>query len=237
CRHSRRTHPRSGGAARAWRRRDPLAPHPTDRAACTGRTFGRACRTGLRAAGPRVGRTCLRVLVGMAVVAVGGGHGRRGVGLLPWGRAGAARRPAHASAADASGGRMSSASSGMDFLYFASGVMCFDPQRVGSPSQKLFEPDNPSLGAVPVQVGGRQSAWFVSGGFGPAVLRHYRRGGLVARLSHDHYLWTGVSATRPFAEFRILQFLHGKGLPVPAPLAGAYWRSGPFYRAAILIER
>lgn len=132
---------------------------------------------------------------------------------------------------------MSSASSGMDFLSYASGGLCFDPQRVGSPSQKLFEPDNPSLGAVPVQVGGRQSAWFVSGDFGPAVLRHYRRGGLVARFSHDRYLWTGASATRPFAEFRILQFLHDKGLKVPAPLAGAYWRSGPFYRAAILIER
>src|SRR5690606_31485881 len=40
-----------------------------------------------------------------------------------------------------------------------------------------------------------------------------------------------------FAEFRILQFLHDEGLRVPAPLAGAYWRSGLFYRTAILIER
>lgn len=126
---------------------------------------------------------------------------------------------------------------GAGTLAFASGAMCFDPRRVSAPSEALFDPANPSLGAAPVQVGGRRSAWFVSGEFGPALLRHYRRGGLVARISRDRYLWTGASATRSFAEFRVLRYLHERGVPVPAPLAGAYWRTGPVYRAAILIER
>ncbi|NYT69537.1 3-deoxy-D-manno-octulosonic acid kinase [Pusillimonas noertemannii] len=126
---------------------------------------------------------------------------------------------------------------GTGLLRFKSGALCFDPARIGRPGPALFDPSNPALQAASVAVGGRQSAWFVSGEVPAAVLRHYRRGGLAARVSRDRYLWTGESSTRSFAEFRILQLLHGQGLRVPAPLAGAYWRAGPFYRAAILIER
>lgn len=122
-------------------------------------------------------------------------------------------------------------------LPFVSGAMCYDPERVRLPDPSIFDPDNPLLQADAVQVGGRQSAWFVSGGFGEAVLRHYRRGGLVARVSRDRYVWAGAGATRSFAEFRILRYLHDLGLAVPAPLAAAYWKSGLTYRAAILIER
>jgi len=132
---------------------------------------------------------------------------------------------------------MNSLQSGIGFQTFSTGAMCFDPARVSLPDPKLFDASNPSLGAAPVQVGGRQSAWFVSGDFGAGVLRHYRRGGMAARISRDRYLWAGASSTRPFAEFRILWFLRSKGLAVPAPLAGAYWRTGPTYRAAILVER
>src|SRR3546814_16022889 len=31
--------------------------------------------------------------------------------------------------------------------------------------------------------------------------------------------------------------MHDSGLPVPRPLAAAYWRRGPTYRAAILVQR
>lgn len=122
-------------------------------------------------------------------------------------------------------------------MAFPSGAMCFDPVRVGAPSESLFDPCNPLLDASPVQVGGRRSAWFVSGDFGSAVLRRYRRGGMVARVSRDQYLWTGESATRSFAEFLVLQRLLKHGVRVPVPFAAAYWRTGPLYRAAILIER
>jgi len=91
--------------------------------------------------------------------------------------------------------------------------------------------------ATPVTRGGRQAAWFVEGDFGAGVLRHYRRGGLVARISRDAYVWRGAEATRSFAEFRIMTRLHASGLRVPQPLAAAYWRHGPFYRAALLTQR
>src|SRR5690606_32174844 len=74
-------------------------------------------------------------------------------------------------------------------------------------------------------------------GFGRGVLHHYRRDGMVARMCRNSYIWTGAATTRSFAEFDLLSFMHAAGLPVPRPLAAAYWRKGLTYRAAILVER
>jgi|TARA_R100001244_G_scaffold114563_1_gene84903 3-deoxy-D-manno-octulosonic acid kinase len=101
----------------------------------------------------------------------------------------------------------------------------------------LFDPNNPSLQARAVQKGGRQSAWFVQGIFGSAVLRHYRRGGLVAKISANRYCWQGAQATRSMAEFVMLHEMMMLGLPVPAPLAAGYWRRGMSYRAALVVAR
>lgn len=89
-------------------------------------------------------------------------------------------------------------------------------------------------GGAVASAGGRGAAWRVQTGVGAAVLRHYRRGGAVATLLGDRYLWRGAERTRPFAEFRLLQHLHELQLPVPQPLAGRYRRSGLFYRADLL---
>lgn len=117
------------------------------------------------------------------------------------------------------------------------GAIVFDPSRVPQAGAQLFDPGAWDDAARPVSEGGRGQAWFVEGEFGSGVLRHYRRGGLAARLSRDGYLWRGAGATRGFAEFRLLSWLHRQGQPVPAPLAAAYWRRGPFYRADILVDR
>lgn len=116
-------------------------------------------------------------------------------------------------------------------------VMRYNESYIQSPSFTLFDPAAPHSNAVAVGQGGRQAAWFIEGAFGRAVLRHYRRGGMVARFSKDRYLWQGAEATRSMAEFRILSSMHAAGLAVPRPLAAAYWRSGLSYRAAIVIER
>ena len=50
---------------------------------------------------------------------------------------------------------------------------------------------------------------------GPCVLRHYRRGGLVAPLLGDKYVWNGRTRSRGFAEFALLAELARRGLPVP----------------------
>lgn len=73
--------------------------------------------------------------------------------------------------------------------------------------------------------------------FGPAVLRHYLRGGLAAKFSRDRHLWRGPAHVRSFQEFRLLCALRAQGLPVPRPIAAVYWRHTLSYRAAILLER
>lgn len=118
------------------------------------------------------------------------------------------------------------------------GTIVFDPARLRQAGPALLDPAHYGGGsAQPVSSGGRGAAWFVRGGFGDAVLRHYRRGGLAAKLSRDRYLWLGESRVRSLQEFRLLGELRAQGLPVPAPLLAGYWRQGLGYRAAILVER
>ena len=117
------------------------------------------------------------------------------------------------------------------------GAMLFDPRSLPDPGSHVLLPDTYGVQARPVAVGGRQSAWFVDGVFGAAVLRGYRRGGLAARVSRQRYLWQGEARTRSFAEMRLLAQLRAAGVRVPAPIAGGYWRSGITYGAAILIAR
>ncbi len=111
------------------------------------------------------------------------------------------------------------------------GAMLFDSVLLPDADPSLFDPVN----AEPVAVGGRGAAWVVQTDAGDAVLRHYRRGGVVARFSRETYLWQGAERTRSFREFQLLRALRERGLPVPAPLAAVYWRSGTGYRAALLM--
>jgi 3-deoxy-D-manno-octulosonic acid kinase len=115
--------------------------------------------------------------------------------------------------------------------------MCYDFRRVPRADRAMFDPLHYGDRATAVQAGGRQAAWFVEGDYGHGVLRHYRRGGMVARLSQQRYVWLGEARTRSFMEFQLLESLFAQGLPVPAPLAAAYWRRGLSYEAAILVQR
>lgn len=66
------------------------------------------------------------------------------------------------------------------------------------------------------------------------VLRRYLRGGLVARLLHDQYLWTGLDNSRPFTEQQVTRYAQEQGLPVADVVAFCLWRKGFYYRAAII---
>jgi len=105
-------------------------------------------------------------------------------------------------------------------------------------SADWFNPGWWGMNAEPVTAGGRGSAWFVRSPLGGAVLRQYRRGGLVARLSQSSYFFTGYENSRSFAEFRLLQALRARGLPVPEPLAALVERKSLVsYQAWILLRR
>jgi 3-deoxy-D-manno-octulosonic acid kinase len=86
--------------------------------------------------------------------------------------------------------------------------------------------------------GGRGGSSYIDGlPCGRCVLRHYRRGGMVARVMGDRYLWTGAERTRGFAEFRLLATLRAHELRVPEPVAARYRRDGVHYRADLITRR
>jgi 3-deoxy-D-manno-octulosonic acid kinase len=68
------------------------------------------------------------------------------------------------------------------------------------------------------------------------VLRHYRRGGLVARISADRYLWLGEDFTRPVRELKLNLRMHAAGLPVPLPVAARYKHDGLSYSGDLITE-
>jgi 3-deoxy-D-manno-octulosonic acid kinase len=118
------------------------------------------------------------------------------------------------------------------------GSIVFDPTRLSQAGPILFSPGSYGDSArMVLGQGGRGSAWFVRGEFGAGVLRHYRRGGWMARLSDDAFLWRGEAQVRSFKEFALLVELTRAGLPVPAPVAAYYRRARGTYRAAILVTR
>jgi 3-deoxy-D-manno-octulosonic acid kinase len=89
-------------------------------------------------------------------------------------------------------------------------------------------------GAIAVETSGRGAALIVAHGSDTWVVRHYRRGGFVARFIDDHYLWSGIEQTRAFREWRLLRKLNDAGLPVPNPVAAHVYRTGPIYTADII---
>ena len=115
------------------------------------------------------------------------------------------------------------------------GAILFDSTHLAQADAALFDPRRWRDAAAALDTrGGRGAVWRVRGEFGEGVLRHYRRGGLVAKLIRDRYPWRGEDATRSFREFRLLAELAARGLPVPQPLAAGYRRSGLTYRADLL---
>jgi 3-deoxy-D-manno-octulosonic acid kinase len=119
--------------------------------------------------------------------------------------------------------------------------MLYEPSRAGNAPPELSELFDAqwwrARGTAAQAAGGRGATLFVADGARNWVLRHYRRGGLMARLLDDRYLWTGEARTRPFREWQLLRDMHATGLPVPAPVAARYQRSGAFYRGDLITER
>ncbi|MFN2335025.1 MAG: 3-deoxy-D-manno-octulosonic acid kinase [Wenzhouxiangellaceae bacterium] len=118
------------------------------------------------------------------------------------------------------------------------GMMLFDDKNGLQPDLNCFNPQWwQRQNRVLQRYSGRGEAIAVETAIGVAVLRHYRRGGLPARLIEDRYFYTGRDRCRSFREWRILAELQRAGLPVPEPLAAVCQRRGLFYRAALLTRR
>ncbi|HLF11540.1 MAG TPA: lipopolysaccharide kinase InaA family protein, partial [Gammaproteobacteria bacterium] len=100
-------------------------------------------------------------------------------------------------------------------LKTANGALLYDAARRETARDQWFERDYwQRTGAITHETAGRGSVLVVKHGAETWVLRHYHRGGLVARLIDDHYVWLGVERTRAFREWRLLTGLRSAGLPV-----------------------
>jgi 3-deoxy-D-manno-octulosonic-acid transferase len=124
----------------------------------------------------------------------------------------------------------------------ATGAMLSDPTCLGNApwcaEESLFDPEFwRARGELIAVTGGRGSAWFIASSARHWVLRHFRRGGLMARVSQDRYVWTGEARVRAFAEWRLLDALTRRGLPVPKPVAARYQRTGRSYRCDLITQR
>ena len=121
---------------------------------------------------------------------------------------------------------------------FDGGGMLYDTLRTSNFSQDFFEPEYWNKHhSIEGSARGRGTTWFIRVGESRFVLRHYRRGGLAAKISKDRYWWSSEADTRSFAEWYLTYHLHRAGLPVPAPIAARYRRHGAFYTADLITQR
>jgi 3-deoxy-D-manno-octulosonic acid kinase len=117
------------------------------------------------------------------------------------------------------------------------GAILYERSRIGHPAADDFDAaELARSGRLERRGRGRGSVWFVRARDGAArwVLRHYHRGGLVARVSSDRYFWRGEEATRPFRELRLLAELERLELPAARPVAARYQRGALTYRADLV---
>lgn len=104
-------------------------------------------------------------------------------------------------------------------------------------TQDWFEPNYwHQQKAIITEKKGRSSTWFFAYGGGTGVLRHYWRGGLVSKLLSDQYLYTGLTNTRPYREYKLLIQLANKGLNVPQPIAARVVSYGCIYRGDLITK-
>lgn len=127
------------------------------------------------------------------------------------------------------------------FQPLARGGILYDATRIRKPTPDLFASGYwKAPGALRDVSGGRGKVSFIRPDTESMVpddawvLRHYRRGGLVAAVLRDRYLWTGAERTRCVREWRLLASLYERGLPVPAPVAARFIRTGLTYTADLI---
>lgn len=103
--------------------------------------------------------------------------------------------------------------------------------------QAIFDELTYGEQAQKVGQGGRQAAWFITTSFGDVVLRQYRRGGLMAKVTDRLYFWAGAERTRSWREFQIMEYLYEQDVAVPKVLGAYWWRHGLCYTAALITAR
>lgn len=91
-------------------------------------------------------------------------------------------------------------------------------------------------GLVTGRADGRGETCFYRSGEKIWALRHYLRGGLIAKFLTDHYFGIRLKNTRAWCEWHLLNDMVEMGLPVPVPVAASVIKKGLFYQADLVTE-
>ncbi len=111
----------------------------------------------------------------------------------------------------------------------------YDADQLQRPSLSWFDPEYwHGQGGATLMDSGRGASWKVSTTAGSALLKHYLRGGQMARITRDRYVFTGWERSRALREWHLLAQMQAMNLPVPQPLAALCSQQGQFYTAALL---
>lgn len=114
----------------------------------------------------------------------------------------------------------------------------YDADLLASVDAQMFDPAfHRKQETIQGEALGRGTTYMVKIQEHSCVLRHYQRGGLVAKLLKDQYLWTGVEQTRAWREWHLLKQMAENGLPVPQPVAAHVVKGALYYRADLMTMR
>ncbi|MDN4503016.1 3-deoxy-D-manno-octulosonic acid kinase [Alteromonadaceae bacterium BrNp21-10] len=114
----------------------------------------------------------------------------------------------------------------------------FDAKAISKIDIDFFDPQYwASQQAIIGSAAGRGTTHFVQYQEQQWVLRHYQRGGLIGKYLHDQYLYLGLTRTRSWQEFALLQKMQELQLPTPAPIAARVQRHGFYYTCDLITAR
>ncbi len=111
----------------------------------------------------------------------------------------------------------------------------FDPEAMSQATAADFLPDRHTVQTDLATGSGRGQALKVVRLSKPLVIRHYFRGGLMAKLSKDRFWPAAIHNSRGMREFTLLRLMKSWSLPVPTPAGAHHHRSVLGDRADIAI--
>ncbi|MDH5518724.1 MAG: 3-deoxy-D-manno-octulosonic acid kinase [Gammaproteobacteria bacterium] len=115
--------------------------------------------------------------------------------------------------------------------------LLFDPALMKNPCEEYFScAAMKQKNALTGSAGGRGETCFYRAENSIWALRHYLRGGLVAKLLSDQYFGLRLKNTRAWKEWHLLRQMVALRLPVPRPVAASVSKTFLFYRADLLTE-
>ena len=130
-----------------------------------------------------------------------------------------------------------------DFKYYGNDIVAYDNTLFTKFSVDLFNPNYLNENSLLSQEQfndhgklGRGRVYKFDLEEQTLVLRHYYRGGAMANISSDKYIWAGLGKTRAIRELQLLAEMRKMGLPVPVPVAAHIHRIGATYTADIVTK-